>query len=343
MRSIIRIPTLRCLFLFILINSLSGCKRNDIASNNTDAYISQCDTIASLDELNIFEPEIVGVNDSIVVLSTEYILYSYNIYDGKLNELIKVGDGPCDVVDFTSIGLSEDNGIWVYDGNVGKSVTVDLDKYSKEVLMIPKLRMLNDLQPIASNRFIGVPYCKSVGYCLFDSVGNTIDSLAYFPPKPKNVTDWTHSIACSGHISILSDGHHFARSVAKDGGIDFFEFKDDRISNVARYVEFDMEYSADSDAIPITTDKSLCGYYSLANQDEGYLALFSAKPIHDNPDFASTEIHTFSKDGILEKKIKLDFPLSSIAFDSKDNQIVGVSALSDDSDTQYLIKFSIPQ
>lgn len=337
---------IRFLILFIGLNLLVGCRRHDAASNmnSYDILISQCDTIVSLDELNVFDPVIVSVNDSVAILSTEYVLFSYDLSENNLSELIKVGDGPYDVVDFTSIGLSDSNRIWVYDGNVGKYITLESNGSNKNAILAPKLRMLNELQPVSSNRLIGVPYGGTVGYHLYDSIGNIIDSLSYFPPKPENVTDWTHSIACSGHIAISNDGKYFARSVAKDGGIDFFEYKNDKIANTARYAQFDMDYEAEADEkypVPITSDKSRCGYYSLSDMNEGFVALFSPMKIFDNPDFASTEIHTFSNDGSIEKIYKLSFPLTSIAFDSATDNIVGVTASSDDTETKFLIRINI--
>lgn len=334
------------LTFFAVTTVIIACNRQNSATENNpyNQYISHCDTIISLDDFKVFESQITAVKDSVVILSTEYVLYAYDLAEGKLNELITVGDGPNCVVDFTSIGLSETDNVWVYDGNVGKYITVRLDNLSKETVMMPKLRMLNELQPISDQRFIGVPYGKSVGYYLFNKEGEVIDSLAYFPPKPKNVSDWTHTFACSGHIAISADGHHFARSVAKDGGIDFFKYDNDRISHIARYAEFDMDYSTDGNKeypVPVTTDKSGCGYYSVANTPDGFIALFSSSPIHENRDFAATEIHSFSNDGTLKNKIKLDFPITSIAFDTATNQVFGVSAAADDNESCYLIKFSI--
>ncbi|MCC8072035.1 MAG: BF3164 family lipoprotein [Bacteroidales bacterium] len=297
-----------------------------------------------MDGFDIFDPVAVCVKDSILVLSTEYVLYSYDLESGSLKKLIEVGDGPCEVVDFTSIGLSETSKVWVYDGNVGKYIIVDLDEFHKDAIMVPKLMMLNELQPISSNRLIGVPYGKSVGYYLLNTEGEIIDSLTYFPPKPKNISDWTHSFACSGRISVSSDGQHFARSVAKDGGVDFFELKDEKIHHIARCAEFDMEYTVDVNdpyPLPITTDKSRCGYYSLTNTDNGFMALFSPLRIHDNINFSSTEIHTFSNDGNLKKKIKLDFALASIVWDSANNQVIGVTGGGGPSGASFLVKFNI--
>lgn len=332
--------------VFAALTVIFGCNRLDSSteSNFFDKHISHCDTIVSLDDLNIFEPKITAAKDSTVVLSTENVLYAYDFATRNLTELISVGDGPNSVVDFTSIGLSETGNVWVYDGNVGKYITVRLDDLSKEMAMTPTLRMLNELQPISDQRFIGVPYGKSVGFYLFNKEGEVIDSLAYFPPKPKNVSDWTHTFACSGPIAISADGHHFARSVTKDGGIDFFKYENDRISHISRYAEFDMDYSTDGNKeypVPVTTDKSKCGYYSVANTPDGFIALFSSSPIHENRDFAATEIHSFSNDGILKNKIKLDFPITSIAFDTATNKVFGVSAATDDNESCYLIKFSI--
>ncbi|MCM1111004.1 MAG: hypothetical protein NC336_07350 [Clostridium sp.] len=327
------------------INLLSGCDRcGKMEGEKYDAYLSDCDTIASFDGLNVFDPDIIFVKDSLHVLSTEYVLYIYNSESGRLSELITVGDGPCDVVDYTSVGTAGDTMIWAYDGNVGKSVLINLDGFDRYAMTLPKLRMLNELQPISDCRLIGAPYGKPSGYYLFDLDGNIVDSLSYFPPKPKNISDWTHTFACSGHIAVSPDGHYFARSVAKDGGIDFFEFKNDKIYNIARYAEFNMEYTTDDNSrypLPVTTEKSRCGYFSLTPTNRGFMALFSPLPIRDNENFAATEIHMFSFDGLLEKKLKLEFPLSSIAFDSSTKQISGVTAISENSGSSFLVRFNI--
>lgn len=275
-----------------------------------------------------------------LVYQTETSVYRIMLDNGGVTELVSIGEGPAEVVDFTSVGVMSGGKIGVYDGNSGKLLTVSLPECKVEEVDYKVPNMLNELQYLDGDRYIGIPYGGKFGYLLFDKAGNQLDSLAYFPPKPNNVNDWSHSIACSGPVSVIAGSRHFARSVAKDGGIDFFKVGDDgRMTHLKRVSQFDMEYDVPDDGygIPVTTDKSRCGYYSLCNDGEKYYALYSGASIHDNPEFRADELHVFGKDGKPLAAYGNVMNMTSISYDDELHQMYGIM-ISDEDDSPVLVR-----
>lgn len=203
--------------------------------------------------------------------------------------------------------------------------------------------MLDDLMAISSDRLLRVPVASEYSYELTDTVGNLISASRYFPPKPKDVSDFTHSLACTGWTAFQPESNVFARCVAYDGGIDFFKIECDTIRHFHRHAIFDMAYGtvhANVD-LPTPIEESRTGYTSVTCSKERFYAMFSPEKTSDNPMCLSREIHVFTPDGKHTSTLK--FPSPVMGFDvSADGKELYALVKRNDNDDFSLALFRLP-
>ena len=303
---------------------ISGCNNT---SNNIDIPEPnplKTEAVLDLTQLGILAPKSLAVvSDSLYIQSEQgggnliFMMAGDTVISG-----ITLGQGNGEILEVASLrahrGCPD-----VYDGVRGKINSVhivDSGLILKEDAVVP--RFLDDAVILCDGNILTFPLDKNYSVALLDGNGNIIDSLCYFPPKPSGVSDLTHSLACSGFLGVV-DSTHFARSVAYDGGVEFYAIKDEKLFHIRRWSLFDMDYDVlkQGPGVPVPNEKSRSGFQKIVGTDNYFYVSFSSAYALDNPQGVCSVIYVFNKDGELLKLFQPQYEFDDFIV-SKDNSKV---------------------
>lgn len=270
------------------------------------------------------------------------LLHVYDLSGNPKLSGIRIGQGGEDVLEVSSLRQIEGN-VYLYDARGG---TLSKILYSDSILKPERMRrellLYDDAVMLSDDVELILPVNNANSYVLMNSQGTTTDSLSYFPPKPDGINDKTHYLACTGLLAYSPFDTTFIRSVAYDGGIDFFSVKNGKIYHTNRQALFDMQYATlgNDGLIPVPSDESQMGYTSLYSTPEHFYALFSGEKCLDDTQPLSKEIHVFNHLGIPQYKICFPNSISTFAV-SADNRDIYVFEIDLETEAENVVKYTI--
>lgn len=342
---------LRILYGVLITASVFSCadKRagnNGIVFERTEKLVAS-DSI-DIEQYGIYNPQhIVASNDSVWIVLGEgaselvYLLNDSGKYEAKG---IRLGKGPNEVLEITSmhrVGHST----FIYDGR--KGALSELHYADSTMTLTPRMSGISfwdDACMFPDGKVLAFPVIGNYSYALLDKQGNVTDTLAYYPTKPDGVSDFTHTLACTGTTAFLPHGKgSFARTLVYDGAIDFFKADGDSLKHLARQEEFGMDYDVIDQmgqSVPTLSKTTRNGYRSLTASNNAFYALFSNDLVLKNIEGCS-EMQAFAADGTPQCKYQLDRKLSDIAVKPDNSVIYGV-ANTDDGQTMLYI-YHVPK
>ncbi|RGU64333.1 hypothetical protein DWW55_05570 [Paraprevotella clara] len=231
---------LRILYGVLITASVFSCgdKRagnNGIVFERTEKLVAS-DSI-DIEQYGIYNPQhIVASNDSVWIVLGEgaselvYLLNDSGKYEAKG---IRLGKGPNEVLEITSmhrVGHST----FIYDGR--KGALSELHYADSTMTLTPRMSGISfwdDACMFPDGKVLAFPVIGNYSYALLDKQGNVTDTLAYYPTKPDGVSDFTHTLACTGTTAFLPHGKgSFARTLVYDGAIDFFKADGDSLKHL---------------------------------------------------------------------------------------------------------------
>ena len=254
---------------------------------------------------------------------------------------IGMGDGPDEVLEITSMHRIGGHTL-IYDAR--KGIVSRIDRTDSVLHLSPlasSLRLFDDAVVLPGGEVLYLPVTQGYSYGLLDAGGALLDSLRYYPAKPQGVSDFTHALACTGFLAVLPDGHHFARTLVYDGGIDFFTVSDHSIAHTSRVESYEMDYAVLNAGrqVPTLSLTTRVGYRSLVASDDKFYALFSD---HLAAEWQGGffEIQVFTPDGLPYRKYVLDREVSKIAVTPDNAILYGVGLEHDEKITLYIFRLS---
>ena len=266
--------------------------------------------------------------DSVLWINSEQdensIMYAYSIDGNFIAKGIAYGRGPGEVLELTSLHPMQKIDVALYDGRAGKihRLTLRENNIQSDCLK-DSLFLYDDAVILPNERIVKLPVNSPTSYILSDFNGSTIDSLSYFPPKPKAIDDNTHILACTGALAVCSHGNNIVRAIAYDGGLDFFSIDNDEISHEKRFSLFNMDYAAleGTVKVPVPSNDSKTGYSFLCSTNKHIYASYSETKALDNPDGVCKEIHVFDYNGNPKYKLLFDRAFSSFTVTPNDHSL----------------------
>lgn len=270
------------------------------------------------------------VTDSILwVVSEKYndnILFAFDLDGTPIAKGLGIGQGQDELLEVTNVSFSDrSDEINIYDARGGKLYTAALIAGSSIHLstLVSDINLLDGAMEIDNGQFFIAPVNSNTSYKIIDSDKEVIDSICYFPPKPKNVDERIHHLACTGQIFIAPRKTTFVRNIVYDGGLDFFGLGNGKISHLNRFSVFDMAYSTlnNSIEVPVPNEESRTGYCDVYMTEDYCYAIFSDEYALDNVETLGDIVDMFTHDGTLVKKFILPSPTSNIVVDKTDQNI----------------------
>lgn len=334
---------LTCLAIYSCTTNQSSNKEN-ISFRHTKEIIAS-DSVEIEKAYHIFNPVyVVSSDDSIWIVvgdETSEMIYLFD-HSGKCEAKgVRLGKGPNEVLEITSIHHVAGRTV-VYDARKGG--LSEVFRADSSLFLVPlasQLRLQDDAFILPDGKVLSMPVMGGYSYALLDKAGNVIDSLAYYPPKPKGVTKQTHSLACTGTAALMLKHERFARTLAYDGAIDFFSLDKSLLKHISRQEEFGMDYSVVDAGQPVPTfsETTRMGYWSLTASDDAFYALFSDELALEGSD-CYREIHTFTSEGTPLCKYLPDHELSSIAVKPDNSTLYGIGTSDNESVVLYVYDIS---
>jgi len=276
------------------------------------------------------------ITDSVVWIFTDqsdgHILHACNLSGQMVAEGLEYGNGPDEVLELSSIHPLKGDNIAVYDSRKGRIFSVTGDgPHLRLSTLRDSLRMLDDALLLTEHSVLALPLNTAVSYVILGADNVTVDSLSHFPPKPDGIDNRVHILACTGMIAYSDRSKRFVRSIAYDGGLDFFDISDSKLKFVKRHSVFDMAYGVmrSSVDLPVPDENSRVGYSNVYATQGYFYASFSDSKALDNPSGLSNEIHMFDHDGNIIKRIILDKKVGPFAVTPDDSRLF-VSSENDD-------------
>lgn len=331
-------------FLAIVL-TLASCQSND--KDNGEVDFSESVTLQDGNVLvsNCDPVDYMVLCDSLLWIAGQdqnELLHVYDVSGKLLDSGMSIGQGGDDVLEVSSI-RSINGKIYVYDSRGGViDEVVCRDGKLDATGIVRDMRFQDDAFMLPDSSMLALPLNSSNAYVMLDSEGSILDSLSYFPPKPDGISDATHYLACTGKLAYSPADTTFARTVAYDGGIDFFAVKNGRISHTARYANFDMVYTTyrDEGKFPVPSDESRIGYSHVYATPDHFYASYSVQKCLYNPTGMSTEIHVFDHNGKPQYKMLFEHPIQAFAVSEDDAHLYVAEA---DNDDDTVIKHYILQ
>lgn len=266
--------------------------------------------------------------DSVLWINSEQgensIIYAYSLDGNFIAKGIAYGRGPGEVLEITSLHPTQNGDVALYDGKAGKVHRLIIREYNiHSDCLKDSLFFYDDVVMLPNERIVTLPMNSPNSYILSNLNGNAIDSLSYFPPKPKAIDDNTHILACTGSLAVSLNGKSMARAIAYDGGLDFFSIDSNQMSHRKRFSLFNMNYSTLDGGVkvPIPNNDSKTGYSFLCSTNKHIYASYSETKVLDNPDGVCKEIHVFDHNGNPKYKLLLDRAFSSFTVTSNDQSL----------------------
>lgn len=332
--------------LSILFFLNMSCIQRDKATDSSDSEtIELSDGLVWNDSyLSINQ---IAVSDSMIWIHSDQddkaIVSVYSITGNLIAKGISYGKGHGEIMELTSIHPNKDNTITIYDSRGGKLQKINVsDNNILASVVNDSLYLYDDAVILQDSQIITLPLNSPYSYILSDLQGNHIDSLSYFPPKPKGMDDNTHHLACTGTLALSTNGQNMMRTTLYDGGVDFFRIENGKIKHINRFSLFDMDYDALKlqVKVPIPNEKSKTGYSFLYATDKYFYASYSESKATENPDGVCSEIHVFDTTGNLIKKILLDKTFTAFAVERHDGAMY---IASDQGEKVIIYKYKIPE
>lgn len=312
------------------ILALGSCNRTDKheVSNEVPEISLESGEKINTDILSV--EELIYNNDSLWILGEDDNSNIINVLKKSGHKIaagIKKGLGNNEILEASSLHRNGRK-IYIFDSRAGRLflLSINHDKIV-EAENIPNglsATMNDDVINIGENLFLRTPVNSNLSYILTDAKGDTINTLSYFPPKPEGVEERTHHLACTGRIDFSPSDSTFVRTLAFDGGVDFFKLVNNEIKHIHRHSEFDMDYG-ELDLtvkVPIPNEKSKVGYSRVCSTPEYFFISFSDQTYNDNPEAYTNCIHVFDHSGTLLYKLKT-------------NDTIGAFTVTEDNKTLY--------
>lgn len=323
-----------------------SCTRNQVTGDGKIIFEHTSNLVASDSveiekEYGIFNPVYMAAsNDSIWIVVGDESSELVCLLDGSgkcVSKGVLMGKGPGEVLEITSIHHVAGRTM-LYDarkGEISELLCVDGKLFPSP--LVSRMYLQDDAFVLPDGRVLSMPVMGEYSYALLDESGNIVDSLSYYPPKPEGVSDFTHSLACTGTAALIADRGRFARTLAYDGAIDFFGLEGGMLNHVSRQEEFGMDYIVVDVGQPVPTlsETTRMGYGSLTASEDLFYALFSDEPAQDNDD-GYREIHIFTSDGLPSCNYRLDRKLSNIAVKPDNSVIYGIGTAEDERTVLYI-------
>lgn len=341
------------LTLSILCLLISSCNQTSSPEN---IFLPAQETLLSskkeinLMDMDILDPTYVYANKNKVLIIEDKSTKMMTVIDTDSNASFcwgNKGEGPEDFVQISSATITQTNKNTIQVGAYDSSLRRYLETYFTENGIESRIKwsielFLDVVRPICGGKHYA---CSAVGnensFYIINDKGEVVNSNNTRPKKPESVSDFSHSLACSGSLAASVSQPYFAQSVIYDGGINFFKVENDSIKNVWSFTSFDMDYDIipEYNNVPVPNQKSRYGYTSLYMTDKYLFGLYSGKLILTEDSEMSNEIHVFDKEGNHCTKYLLDKPVYEFTIDEPNHTLYALSR--DNNDAAILYSYEL--
>lgn len=321
--------------LYAILIICSGCVSKNRESTPVDSLSVDTLSVSRVSDLAKFEitdPSCLTSFDKYILLHTSSdIDNQLHLFDVDLNPIghgVLYGSGPSDILEITSINVYDSNP-YIYDARKGSVYTLCIEDSLTINKWTDSIPLMDNVMVVDKDRLIVATVQGDYSYALINKSksGSLSDSIAYYPPIPEGVSPQTHALACTGTMSVIPSKKIYARSVAFDGGIDFFSYSNDKISHIGRYSLFDMDYDVipQGPGLPVPNQDSRMGFIKIVGSDDCFYASFSGKKALENPEGYANMIYKFDSQGTLLKKYYAPYEFSDFTISEKHNKIWTIS------------------
>lgn len=336
--------------LIIELCTFSCNNKNNKFSNLDD--IPEYDLSSSI--ISKIDPEIISMPGNLSLLGNKIFITSeagtgnaiteYDIYGDNICSGLKYGQGPNEILEITGFHIINDS-IYLYDARKGIINKLNIGNGLSLEPLFNNITLKDDAVIVAPNILVANTASPN-SYYLVNKKGIVLDSLSYFPPIPNGIDKFTHSLACTGQLSISKSGNKFIRTIAYDGGIDIFGIYNDKLKHINRYEIFPMEYSVmelpNGHSVPVPNENSKSGFVHTAVSNNYFYASFSDEKAKDNPYGASKQVYKFDLEGGIVTIYNLDKPVTAFAVSPDDSKIYAL-ALDMNSDEYEIVSFHLTE
>jgi hypothetical protein len=310
--------------LFFLL--ISSCKLSDRNGNVEVVNISPVDSLsvfmglplfADFYDNKLFVMDIHGENGFMNVIDVQK--------DSLLFSFAKRGNGPNEYLHIANINISSDdsNGvtIGVYDPASKRYRIYSYDSLCVHgektlpfsTLHLPRESRYTELISLNS-AFIATDLSGKSRFVLFDDSLKNERYVCNYRPKPiESIPNTLHAMAHHGKTVVSPDRKTIANIIYIAELFSVFHIDHNEVVPAWDYIVKEMDYITDGDRIKGNTP---LGYLSAAFGDKYIYGLFCGKE-EDKESFATyaDEVHVFSQDGKLIKKLHLEMPAFGITID----------------------------
>lgn len=329
--------------LVILITTVVcfiSCKQNRVPEepighfeNKRTLSVSQTE---DLETWGIYKPTKIYKVDSLYVIQDNSDKEMVKIWDKKNQKVypcIKKGNGPNEFLSISSLQIMN-NELYFYDimrKSIHKLRLADLPQITIEecrklkVVERPFIISFNQKQ----DKVLASGYFKKAWLNYYDSLNNTLSSIN-FPEfeKTNNLSDSEKSVVyISTLMAIKPDQTRIACATQKAGVISIFSVDSDSLQEIRRW-EYFPPIAKKNTTSGVTFEKdSKVGFCDIKCDEQYIYILYSGRK---RKDYGLKTNHCehlliYDWEGNPIKQLKLEKPLFSFDYDSKENKIIGIA------------------
>ncbi|MCI5662774.1 MAG: TolB-like 6-bladed beta-propeller domain-containing protein [Mediterranea sp.] len=322
--------------LIIILSTICACSCQN-RHKGSDMQFAVTENLTAAEEIDLEQwgillpSHLVVTADRIVVVECDNDNH-VSVFDKEFRLLFRkgmTGQGPQEFIQIFSVGMLNDDEIGLYDANLGVMRRMNIKDSTRLMTdCLRNARFRHQVLPVAEGRFLAVNTHADHAFEMMDTEGCILDSLAYWPPKPEGVSDFTHRLACTGPMALSPDKERFVKATWADGAIEFFRIEGDRLSHQKRTGFFDMDYGVEHAEVdlPQSNERTRKGYTNVTYSRNAVWATFSGNSINEKT--PSYELHQYTWDGKPVKRFLLDKPLGKICYDEATHALYCLGNLS---------------
>lgn len=294
----------------------------------------------------IMKPYQLMVYDSILITANTGVDTVFHVFNlntrKKIGERIAMGQGPNEMISPTFINMNDS--VKVYDMMTSNVYTYTIEDFTKKTQTKPTTKyklsenyMFSEMRKLGDS-LVCCSYRPDFPCYLFDANGKKTDKgIGIYPMEytELEVVDAFRSLLTTNGKDRIAVTHFFTDL------IEIYNNKGDLLKRLVgpdhfytRFVEF-----TDGNRIGSKPDPNYYrdAYYSPICMGESFCVLYNGKFVN-SPDYnlLADEIFVFGWDGTPQKRYKLDQGVLSIAVDTKNHRIYGIS----DSPEYHIVEYN---
>ena len=327
------------MFLFLLCSFLTGCggPNKEGLSHLFPKQIEVQSQPLEIRSDDILSPlYLISVENYLICANfrTDKCIRIYDLETGMIvNDIVTVGRGPNELLNVSSMSFTNGQ-LVVHSSNSDRTLVIP---YGELLKTHPKMTVVDGIEdcfrmlPIAYDQYILAGCADGNLLELADAEGDFISTFDVYPNDGDRGYSGNNRLIYQGHLVASPNGKHFAFATSSGVIFKFGEVQSKgSVNKTKEYIiaqpEYTLDSNPDNDRYSIIWNEScLAGALSLAASSKYCFLLQEENKLKADRNWRLSTVLVFDWRGKPIAKFHLDKPLEAIAYNERENVLIGLT------------------